>query len=52
MICLYNALNTADFTFTFQDKGEGSLSVEFHACQESFDDYDYAPFEIIFFGKA
>ena len=52
MIVLYNALNTADFTFTFQDKGEGSMSVEFHACQESFDDYDYAPFEIVFFGKA
>lgn len=52
MICLYNALNTADITFTFQDKGEGSLAVEFHACQENFDDYDYAPFEIVFFGKA
>lgn len=51
MIVLYNALNTADITFTFQDKGEGSLAVEFHACQESFDDYDYAPFEIVFFGK-
>ena len=52
MIVLYNALNTADITFTFQDKGEGSLAVEFHACQDSFDDYDYAPFEIVFFGKA
>ena len=52
MITLYNALNTADITFTFQDKGEGALAVEFHACQESFDDYDYAPFEIVFFGKA
>ena len=52
MICLYNALNTADITFTFQDKGEGSLSVEFHACQDSFDDYDYAPFEIVIFGKS
>ena len=52
MICLYNALNTADFTFTFQDKGEGSFGVEFHACQENFDDYDYAPFEVVFFGKS
>ncbi len=52
MITLYNALNTADITFTFQDKGEGALAVEFHACQENFDDYDYAPFEIVFFGKA
>ena len=50
LICLYNALNTADVTFTFQDKGEGSLAVEFHAFQENVDDYDYAPFEIIFFG--
>lgn len=52
MICLYNALNTADFTFTFQDKGEGALSVEFHGCQEGFADYDNAPFEVVFFGKA
>ena len=52
MICLYNALNTADFTFTFQDKGEGATSVEFHGCQASVSDYDYAPFEVIFFGKA
>lgn len=51
MICLYNALNTADFTFTFQDKGEGSMGVEFHACQEKFDDYDYAPFEVVWFEK-
>ena len=52
MICLYNALNTADFTFTFQDKSEGATSVEFHACQANVSDYDYAPFEVVFFGKA
>ena len=52
MICLYNALNTADFTFTFQDKSEGATSVEFHGCQASVSDYDYAPFEVVFFGKA
>ena len=52
MICLYNALNTADFTFTFQDKGEGAMSVEFHGCQNSVADYDYAPFEVVFFDKA
>ena len=52
MICLYNALNTADFSFTFQDKGEGKLAVEFHGCQNSVLDYDYAPFEVIFFGKS
>lgn len=52
MICLYNALNTADFTFTFTDKGEGASSVEFHGCQSGVADYDYAPFEVVFFGKS
>lgn len=52
MICLYNAVNTADFTFTFTDKGEGAASVEFHGCQNNVADYDYAPFEVDFFGKA
>lgn len=52
MICLYNALNVADFTFTFQDKGEGATSVEFHGCQANVSDYDYAPFEVVFFGKS
>ena len=49
LICLYNALNTANFAFTFTDKGEGTLSVEFHACQSEVGDYDDSPFEIIFF---
>ena len=52
LISLFNALQTADFSFTFQDKSEGALSVEFHACQDEVDDYDVAPFEIIFFGHA
>ena len=52
LICLYNALNTADFTFTFTDKGEGTLAVEFHACQDEVADYDEAPFEVVFFDKA
>lgn len=52
MICLYNALNTADFTFTFQDKSEGAYGVEFHGCQSDVKDYDYAPFEVVFFGNA
>lgn len=51
LICLYNALNTADFTFTFTDKGEGTYNVEFHAHQAEVLDYDYAPFEIVFFDK-
>ena len=49
LICLYNALNTADFTFTFSDKGEGTYNVEFHAHQSEVLDYDDAPFEIVFF---
>ena len=52
MIVLYNALNTSNFTFTFKDKGEGNFGVEFHACQDSVADYDEAPFEVVFFGKA
>ena len=49
LICLYNALNTANFNFTFTDKGEGASSVEFHACQDEVADYDNAPFEVVFF---
>lgn len=49
LIVLKNAVNTADFTFTYTDKGEGTLAVEFHARQASVADYDYAPFEVIFF---
>lgn len=50
LIRLDNALNTANFTFTFTDKSEGTTAVEFHACQDSVLDYDYAPFEVVFFG--
>lgn len=49
LIVLYNALNTSDFTFTFKDKGEGNFGVEFHGCQSDFSEYDYAPFEVVFF---
>lgn len=52
LICLKNAINTADLTLTFTDKGEGTLPVEFHAKQSSVDDYDYAPFEIVYFSPA
>lgn len=52
LICLKNALNTADFAFTFTDKGEGTYNVEFHAHQEDVNDYDTAPFEIVYFDKA
>lgn len=49
VIVLYNALNTADLQFTFTDKNEGTIGVEFHAHQADFDEYDQAPFEVIFF---
>lgn len=52
LICLKNALNTADLTLTFSDKGEGTLPVEFHARQASVNDYDTAPFEIVYFSPA
>lgn len=51
LICLKNAINTADFTFTYTDKGEGTLAAEFHARQASVNDYDEAPFEVVFFDK-
>lgn len=50
-ITLNNALNTADFSLTFTDKGEGTLPIELHAHQASVSDYDYAPFEIVIFDK-
>ena len=52
LICLKNALNQADFTLTWTDKGEGTLPVEFHAKQADVNDYDYAPFEIVYFSPA
>lgn len=51
LICLKNAINTSDFTFTYTDKGEGTLAAEFHARQAAVDDYDDAPFEVVFFDK-
>lgn len=51
LIALNNALNQADFNLTWTDKGEGTLPVEFHAKQASVNDYDTAPFEILYFNK-
>ena len=48
-ITLFNAFNTADLNITFTDKGEATSPVEFHAHQEKANDYDTAPFEIVFF---
>ncbi len=48
MIVLKNAINTADFSMTFTDKNEGTMTFEFHARQAEVNDYDTAPFEVIF----
>ena len=51
-IDLKNALNTADFTFTFADKNEGTVNVEYHAHQADVSDYDTLPVRIIFLDSA
>lgn len=52
LIELSNALNLSGATFTFADKGEGTLPVEFQAHADSLDDQEYAPFQIVFFDEA
>lgn len=47
-ITLKNALNENGMNFTFTDKGEGTMPVEFHAYQSNVNDYDYAPFQVDF----
>ena len=49
LIELDNAFNTSDFSLTFTDKGEGTMTFEFHARQASVTDYDSAPFRVVFF---
>lgn len=48
IVWLKNALNTNDLNITYTDKGEATLPVEFHAYQDDVEDYDYAPFEVIY----
>ena len=48
LIALKNALNNNGMTLTFTDKGEGTIPFEFHAYQSAVEDYDYAPFEVVF----
>jgi hypothetical protein len=52
LIELDNAINTADFSLTFTDKGEGTMTFEFHARQDEVTDYDNAPFRVVFFDVA
>ena len=49
LIELDNAINTADFSLTFTDKGEGTMAAEFHARQAEVLDYDNAPFRVVIF---
>lgn len=51
LIELDNAFNTQDFSLTFTDKGEGTMTFEFHARQADVSDYDNAPFRVVFFDK-
>lgn len=48
---LKNALNTADITFTFADKNEGTINAEYHAHQAEVDDYDELPVKLYFFNS-
>lgn len=52
LIELDNAFNTADFSMTFTDKNEGTMTFEFHARQDDVLDYDNAPFRVVFFDTA
>lgn len=52
MIELDNALNLAGASFTFTDKGEGTLPVEFQAHVSELDQMDNAPFRVYFFDEA
>ena len=52
LIELDNALNLTGATFSFSDKGEGTLPFEFQAHQGSLEEQEYAPFRIVFFNEA
>lgn len=49
MIELENALNISGATFTFTDKGEGTIPFEFQAHQSDVLKQEYAPCTLIFF---
>lgn len=46
LIHFKNAINTADFTVTYTDKGEATYPLEFHPYQDNLDDFDTAPYDI------
>lgn len=49
LIDIRNAINTAGITFTFTDKGEGTLPFTFTAHQGNVNDIDYAPVDAYIF---
>ena len=52
LIDLKNALNTAGVSFTFTDKGEGTLPFTFVAHGGDVDDIDYAPADVYIYSNA
>lgn len=52
LIAFKNALNTADFTITYTDKGEATYPLELHPYQDNLEDFDTAPYEIVIFEPA
>lgn len=52
LIELENALNISGASFSFTDKGEGTLPVEFRAHQSSLESTEYAPCTVVFFNTA
>lgn len=52
LIELDNALNLTGASFTFTDKGEGTLPVEFQAHLSDLTKMDKAPFRVYFFDEA
>lgn len=52
LIELDNVLNIAGAAFTFTDRGEGQIPVEFQAHVGDLSKMDKAPFRVLFFNKA
>lgn len=52
LIDVKNAINTAGITFTFTDKGEGTLPFTFTAHQSDVNDVEYAPVDMLIFEDA
>ena len=52
LIELENALNISGATFTFTDKGEGTIPFEFQAHQSNVLNQEYAPCTVVFFDSA